>query len=61
MKFIETISHLSHREKDILSLRFLNNKTLDEVSKIYKVSEEAIRKAENIALLKVKQFIKNHK
>ncbi len=56
----EALSLLNDREKDIVLKRQLsdNPPTLDDLSKIYKVSKERVRQIEAGALEKIKKFIK---
>jgi len=59
----QAISLLNDREKDIILKRQLseNSPTLEELSKIYKVSKERVRQIEAVALEKIKKFIKVNK
>jgi RNA polymerase sigma-32 factor len=53
---------LNDREKDIITKRHFdeNPPTLDNLSKIYKVSKERVRQIEAVALTKIKKFIKTN-
>ena len=57
----ETIKILNDREKEILEARKLSNnpKTLDELSKKYKISRERIRQIENKAFEKLQKAMLN--
>lgn len=53
----EALRHLTHREREILKLRFgidgANECTLDEIAAIFRLSRERIRQIETIALRKL--------
>ncbi len=57
----QAILSLNDREKEIILKRQLSDKppTLDDLSKVYKVSKERVRQIEASALEKIKKFIKN--
>ena len=57
---LEAMSDLNDREKEIISHRQLNDepKTLEELSKVYKVSRERVRQIEVRAFEKLKKRIK---
>ena len=56
----QAILLLNDREKDIILKRQLsdNPPTLDDLSKVYKISKERVRQIEAGALEKIKKFIK---
>ena len=58
----QAILKLNNREKEIILKRKLNDKppTLEELSKIYKISKERVRQIEAVALTKIKKFIQNN-
>ena len=58
---LEAMSDLNQREKDIISLRQLNDepKTLEELSKVYGVSRERIRQIEVKAFEKLQKKMKD--
>jgi RNA polymerase primary sigma factor len=53
-----TIGILTPREQKIIQLRFYDNKTLEEVGRIYEVTRERIRQLQNAALEKIKKYIR---
>ena len=57
----ESIKILNDREREILFSRRLNDepKTLEELSKLYKISRERIRQIENKAFEKVQKYMLN--
>jgi RNA polymerase sigma-32 factor len=57
----QAILLLNDRERDILLKRQLSEDppTLDDLSKVYKVSKERVRQIEEAALNKIKKFIKS--
>ena len=57
----ESIKILNEREREILFSRRLNDepKTLEELSKLYKISRERIRQIENKAFEKVQKYMLN--
>ena len=59
----QALATLNDREKDIVVQRNLseNPPTLEDLSKIYKVSKERVRQIEEAALNKIKKFINSHK
>lgn len=59
----QALATLNEREKDIVVQRNLseNPPTLDDLSKVYKVSKERVRQIEEAALGKIKKFINSHK
>lgn len=50
----QLLSCLNDEERKIITLRFIENKTLEEVSKIYNVTRETIRQKEKKALEKMR-------
>jgi len=56
----QALLQLNEREKDIILKRQLseNPPTLDDLSKIYKISKERVRQVESSALDKIKKFIR---
>ena len=57
----ESVKILNDREREILFSRRLNDepKTLEELSKLYKISRERIRQIENKAFEKVQKYMLN--
>ncbi len=56
----QALLQLNDREKDIILKRQLseNPPTLDDLSKVYKISKERVRQVESSALDKIKKFIR---
>jgi RNA polymerase sigma factor (sigma-70 family) len=51
--FIILLEELSDRDKEILKLRFLEKLTLIDVSRMYNLSNQAIREIEDKAIQKI--------
>ena len=58
----QALALLKDRERDIINERYLQETppTLDELSKIYKISKERVRQIEAAALEKIKKFIREN-
>lgn len=52
------INKLSHKDREVLSARYFENKTLEDIAKNNGVSKEAIRKVEIRAIKNLQQLVK---
>ena len=54
----ESLDLLDPREREIIAMRFFENKTLDEVSHMIGRTRERVRQIQNQALLKLRSLMK---
>mgnify|MGYP003294445842 FL=1 len=60
LEFFSFLKELSPRQKEIIKLIYFEDKTQEEVAKIFGVSKSAINQSLNRIYKKIKKILKNH-